>query len=209
MTIVDYLAQHYQNFSSELRTEIAIKGRLREVQQDQITINLGDTFTFIPLIVEGVLKVNRVDENGNEHFLYFLYPGQSCTVTLNCCLNGAPSEVIAIAEEDVKLIEIPINDARDWMEKFADWRNYLLETYQLRFHELLLTVDQLAFQKLDNRIMNYLKEKAKIHNDANIHLTHSQIAEDFHTSREVVSRVLKILEKKEQIELGRNKITLK
>jgi len=209
MTIVEYIDTHFQHFSPELRAEIALKGRLRKVEPDQITINVGDTFSFIPLIVEGVLKVNRMDHEGNEHFLYFLYPGQSCTVTLNCCLNGAPSEVVAIAEEEVRLIEIPIGAAKDWMERYADWRNFLLETYQLRFHELLATVDQLAFQKLDARIMKYLKEKSSIHEEKSIDITHSQIAEDFHTSREVVSRVLKILEKKGEIQLGRNKIILK
>ena len=209
MIITEYIDTYFYQFSGDLRTELARKGRLRSVDADQTIIQVGDRFSFIPLIVDGVLKVNRVDDEGNEHFLYFLYAGQTCTVTLNCCLSGGPSEVVAIAEEDVRLIEIPIDSAKEWMDSYPDWRNFMLETYQSRFHELLMTVDQLAFQKLDARIVKFLQEKSSIHQQKVIDITHSQIAENFHTSREVVSRVLKILEKKGEIELGRNKIRLK
>ncbi|HKL90420.1 MAG TPA: helix-turn-helix domain-containing protein, partial [Allomuricauda sp.] len=99
-----------------------------------------------------------------------------------------------------------VGKMEEWMGKYKGWRNYVFESYQNRLNELLLTVDSIAFKNLDQRLMDYLKKKVEVTKDNRINSTHQEIAYDLHTSRVVVSRLLKKLEKMKKLELHRNHI---
>lgn len=207
-TIIEYLVEVYPGFSEELKQQIILRGKLIHMKSGEELMSIGGDFRTIPLIVEGSVKVLREDADGHELFLYFLTPGQTCAMSVNCTLSNRLSEVNATAEEDSVLIGVPASEAGDWLTKFPDWRTFILNTYQSRFTEMLNTIDGLAFKQLDNRVMEYLEDKAKLTHSNEIHSSHQDIATDLNTSREVVSRVLKILEKQGKLSLGRNKINL-
>lgn len=208
MTIIDYLNHSFPEFSNELKQEIILFGRLKHFHEKDVIVGIGDQFSSIPLIMEGSLKVSREDDKGNELFLYYLMPGQTCALSLNCLILSKPSEVLAVAEEETTLLVIPSEKIGHWMSEHADWREFVLKTHQMRFHEMLSTIDGLAFTQLDKRVMDYLTEKSKIRNSDTIHLTHQEIANDLNSTREVISRILKILEKRGDIELKRNEVRL-
>ena len=102
---------------------------------------------------------------------------------------------------------IPIANMRLWFHTNDSWRNFILQSYQIRFDEMLETIDALAFMKMDERLYKYLTDHVKLTASTTLEITHQEIAEDLHTSRVVVSRLLKQLEKEHKIELGRNKIS--
>lgn len=181
---------------------------IKEVGAGEHLIDMGSYVKFIPLVVEGAIKVLREDEDGKEVFLYFLYPGQTCAMTMSCCSINKPSEITAVAEYDTVLIAIPVELMDGWFRKYRNWQNFVLNTYNTRFNELLGTVDGIAFQQLDDRLLKYLRDKSLLQGNGVIETTHQQIAYDLNSSREVISRLLKQLERKGEIELGRNKITL-
>lgn len=205
-TIVEHLTENFPSFSAELKQEILRSGRLMHLKAGETLMNVGEEFLSVPLITEGSIKVLREDEEGHELFLYFLTPGQTCALSLNCILMSRPSEVHASAEEDTTLIALDTRNMADWIAKYPDWRNLVINTYQLRFHEMLNTIDGIAFKQLDDRLLIYLKEKITAHHSNEISITHQQIADDLNSTREVISRLLKILEKQHKIKLSRGKI---
>ena len=129
-------------------------------------------------------------------------------MSLTCCMSKSASKIRAVADEDVKLIMIPIDKMYLWYHNNESWRNFILQSYQTRFDEMLETIDTLAFMKMDERLLKYLKDKVKLSSSPSLEITHQEIAEDMHTSRVVIYRLLKQLEKESKIKLGRNKISV-
>tara|TARA_B110000116_G_C16795831_1_gene566643 strand:- start:3583 stop:4080 length:498 start_codon:yes stop_codon:yes gene_type:complete len=163
----------------------------------------------MPLLVSGVIKILRKDTDGDELFLYFLEKGDTCAMTLTCCVAQTKSKIRAIAETDSKLIMIPIQKMEEWSEKYKSWRHFVFESYNNRLNEMLETIDSIAFLKMDERLIKYLVEKVRISKNNTIHKTHQEIAYELHTSRVVISRLLKKLETLGKIELNRSYILIK
>lgn len=197
-----------QNLEPELINELESKAKLVAVNAGHIILNYGEIVRTIPFLLSGSIKVSRLDEEGNEILLYYVYPGESCAITFTCCMQQYPSEIKAVAEEDVQLLAIPISVMDEWLVKYPTWKSYVMKTIHYRFQELLKTIDQIAFQNLDARLIKYLKEKSKIAGSSNINVSHEQIAGELATSRVVISRLLKKLENEKKILLYRNQIKL-
>ena len=193
-------------FEEELIEEINKVGTYREVKAGTKLIDIGDYVKSMPLLISGAIKIMRDDSEGDELLLYFLERGDTCAMTMACCMGHKKSEIRAVAEKDTYLIMIPVQKMEEWMAKFSTWRSFVLDSYQLRLNEMLETIDTIAFLKMDERLMKYLRDKAKIVQDDMLETTHQQIAYDLHTSRVVVSRLLKALEKEGKIKLHRNHI---
>lgn len=192
----------------ELLEDISRNGKLMEVSANTVLVEIGSYVKVIPLVIKGTIKVLREDDDGNELFLYFLNPGQGCAMTLNCCMANKPSAIRAIAEDDSELLAIPVDYMDKWMKQYQGWKNFVLQTYSDRFEELLHTIDSIAFMQMDERLVKYLKNKAAATKTRVFKITHQQIAYDLNSSREVISRLLKQLEKLGRIKLGRNHIEL-
>lgn len=199
------------NFPSLLDTElvnaIAENATYKEVKEGDLLMDIGSTIKNIPMVVSGSVKVTREDENGNELLLYYVRPGESCAMSLTCCMAFKRSEIRAVAQEPVEILSIPVEFMDGWM-MYRDWRSFVMNTYRLRFEELLDTVDSIAFHRMDERVMKFLSEKSDAMNTDEINISHQEIAVDLNSSREVMSRILKQLEKKGLVKLGRNKIFL-
>lgn len=193
-------------FEEELLEEIAKFGSLKLVKAGEKIIEIGDYVKTMPLLLEGAIKILRKDKDGDELLLYFLERGDTCAMTLSCCLGQTRSEIRAVAERDTKLIMIPIEKMEEWTSKYKSWRNFVFESYHSRLTEMLDTIDTIAFLNMDQRLMRYLQDKAKINGSEKLQVTHQEIAYDLHTSRVVISRLLKKLEMEGKISLQRNSI---
>ncbi|TDN87921.1 CRP/FNR family transcriptional regulator [Salegentibacter sp. 24] len=193
-------------FEDELLSEINQVGNLQFVGAGETIIEIGDYVKMMPLLLEGAIKIMREDKDGDELLLYFLERGDTCAMTLSCCLGQTKSEIRAVAERDTKIIMIPIEKMEEWTSKYKSWRNFVFESYHTRLSEMLDTIDTIAFMNMDQRLMKYLQDKAKVNQNETIAVTHQQIAYDLHTSRVVISRLLKKLELDGKIKLQRNSI---
>lgn len=196
-------------FEEELLNEIIREGNFRIVKKNRIILDIGDEISFMPLILDGSVKIMRVDPEQNELLLYYLEYGDTCAVTLNCCVKKSKSAIRATTEQDSKLVLIPTYKMEEWMQRYHSWRAYVLESYQMRVNELLDSVDSLAFMNMGERLEKYLRDKAMVNNSGEITITHREIASDLHTSRVVITRLLKKLEGDNIIENHRNKIIFK
>lgn len=192
----------------ELLKEIATLADYFEFEEGDLVMDYGKPIRSIPLIIEGALKISRLDDNGHEIFLYYIEKGDTCATSLTCCQLGKLSTIKAVAEENTKLIKLPIQKMDEWTFKYVDWKNFVISTYSSRFEELLLTLDQVAFHQMDERLLQYLDEKAKITGSNYLNIKHQDIAQDLNSSREVISRLLKKMEKNGDVVLSRNQIRL-
>jgi len=207
--MLDELQQHYGYlFEDALLQEINSVGTYKDVSEGFKLIEIGDYIKSMPLLVSGAIKILREDKDGDELLLYFIEQGDTCAMTLSCCLGNAKSEIRAIAETDTKLIMIPVTKMEEWLGKYKSWQKFVLQSYHNRMTELLEAIDTIAFLKMDERLFKYLKDKAMVNHNEVIVVTHQKIARDLHTSRVVISRLLKSLENAEKIELHRNSIKI-
>lgn len=193
-------------FEKELLDEIIEVGTYKKVKENDLLLDIGDTFHHIPLILTGAIKISRETRNGDEIVLYFLERGDTCTITFGSGIQSNKSKVRGIAEKDSELIFIPVEKLEEWMIKYPSWRSFVIDSYDLRLNEMLEAIDTLAFMKMDERVFKYLTDKVQIMRSTELHTTHQEIAVDLNTSRVVVSRLLKQLENEGRIKLFRNKI---
>lgn len=200
------LANYGQQLEKELIEEILEVGTFKEVPKGEELMQIGQYIKSMPLLLKGAVKIMREDEDGYELLLYYIEKGETCSMTLSCCLNHKKSKIKAVAEKNTELVMVPIQKMEEWMGKYRSWRNFVLDSYNARMDELLEVIDVIAFKKMDERLLDYLKNKLKFVEDKIIKSTHQEIAYDLHTSRVVVSRLLKALEREGSIILHRNSI---
>jgi CRP/FNR family transcriptional regulator, anaerobic regulatory protein len=195
-------------FEPALIEEINRFGELKPFKEGDIIMDYGKYIRMMPIVTKGTLKVLRMDEKGKEILLYYLSSNESCSMAYSCCLEAKKSEVKAIAEEDGELIAIPHTKLDEWLCKYPSWKNYIMRSFNERFLELLKSIESIAFHKLDERLIAYLREKQRLSGSSVIKASHYLIADELATSRVVVSRLLKQLENEGKILLYRNEIKL-
>lgn len=195
-------------FEEELLDKMVAHGKAMHFPKDELVIDIGVPINAMPLVLKGAIKVLREDEQGNELLLYYLEGGDTCTMSMSCCLERKKSQVRAITEDDSVIAFIHTDVVTKWISEFPKWRSYIFSSFQIRVDELLGAVDMLAFLKMDQRVFRYLEKLGEIQNSATVKTTHRQIAEDLNTSRVVVSRVLKDLENRSLLKINRNSIDL-
>jgi len=190
-----------------LLDEIGRYARVKTIAKDVVLISPGEEIVFVPIVQKGVLRIVRQDDDGKEIFLYHLYPGQTCAMAINCCQTRKKSMVKAIAEDDTEVLQIPVSLVEEWF-RYPEWKNFINSTYGTRFAELLEVIDLIAFSNMDRQVLHYLEERAKAANTRALYITHQQIADELHTHREAISRLLRTMEQKNIVKLGRNTIEL-
>jgi CRP/FNR family transcriptional regulator len=195
-------------FEPALLAELATNSMLMTIKGGDTMLNPGQTIRAVPLLLSGTFKVSRVNDEGQEILLYYVKEGESCAMTFTCCMMSHFSVIKGTAEEDSELLCVPMDVMEGWMVQYPTWKRFVMSTILNRFTEILKSIDDIAFKKLDDRLVNYLKEKSKTTGSSVINLTHQQIGDDLGTSRVVVSRLLKKLETDNKLLLYYNQIKL-
>lgn len=173
-----------------------------------VILDFGQPIRAIPFILSGIIKVSRTDEEGRELLLYYINTSESCAMTFTSHLEQHTSEIRATAEEDGELAAVPVELMDHWMQQYPTWKRFVMRTIKTRFNELLVTIDHVAFRRLDERLVKYLKDKSAATGSSLVNLSHEKIAADLASSRVVISRLLKVLEDNQQLILYRHQIKL-
>jgi CRP/FNR family transcriptional regulator len=193
---------------SELINEMVEKGQLLDLPANFQILDVGSIINVIPLVFEGAIKVVREDENGNEIFLYYIKSWESCDMTLSSGIRRGKSAVKAISQSETKVLAVPVEAIYRFMHKYPSWSDFMVETYALRFDEMLDVIDSVCFHRMDFRLLRYLLDKQNLSRSSFLNISHQEIAADLNTSREVISRMLKQIEKKGAINLSRGRIEI-
>lgn len=206
----DKIKERFQYiFEKELLDEMYEVGKIKSYPSGTQIMDIGQTLTHMPLIINGSVKVMKEDENSNELLLYYLEWGDTCAVTLNCCTKPGKSLIKAITELDSDILFIPVEKMEEWMVKYRSWRSFVLDSYNSRLNEMLDAIDNLAFHNMETRLLKYLRDKVMVNKNARLHITHFEIASDINSSRVVISRLMKRLENEGLIIQHRNYVEVK
>jgi CRP/FNR family transcriptional regulator, anaerobic regulatory protein len=198
----------------EFQASAAIRAKLMEFGIPK-TFNEGDiildenaSIKAIPIVIQGTIRVMRTEEDGREILLYYIKAGESCIMSFLGGIHHDTSKVKAIAEEETEILFIPIEKVNLLIKDFPEWLDYIFRLYHKRFEELLEVVNAVAFKKMDQRLLDFLKKKSTLTKSNTLTMTHEQLANELGTARVVVSRLLKQMEENNSVILGRNKIIL-
>lgn len=207
--MTNHIPDIFKQLSDSEKFQQFIRNNQPEEIPEQIELlNFGSPIQVVPFVLDGSIKVLRDDKEGHELYLYHIQPGESCAMTLTSTLSRERSQVKAVTLEKTKLLAVPTEVIHDWYRSDPVFRNFVLLTFQQRFDELLKTLDQVAFQQIDQRLTQFLTDRSKVLERKILHITHQELADELNSSREVISRLLKQMGKKGLVELGRNRIKI-
>ena len=195
-------------FRSLLNKGVHAFSKVKIFPSGTVILNEDQSIRVIPIVLKGSLRVMRTDESGLEILLYYIHPGESCIMSFLGGIHHETSKVSAVTEEDTEVLMIPVEKAGEWIKEFPEWTDFIFRLYHKRFEELLSVVNDIAFHKLDARILHLLKQKSELFHSKDIKITHQQLADELGSTREVVSRLVKQMENTGLVKLSRNKISL-
>lgn len=194
------LRQKFPYFSADLTEKVLQHGSYAELNGGAEILRKGQYVKVIPLVLEGLIRVYSRFED-RELLLYYIEPAESCIMSFAASLQSAPSEVYADVAERSRTVLLPASEVREWVHQFPHLNELFFNQYNRRYLDLLQTVEQLLFNRMDERLIDYLKDRSRMHPEREyLKLRHRQIADELGTSREVVSRVIKKLERQGLIE---------
>lgn len=203
------LRKSYPLFEDQLVDEIEEQGEFRTFPANEILMRKGQYIRSTMLVLNGLIKIYREDDDGNEFLMYYLKPGEACALSLVCAARHEASPIMAKTVVETEVMMVPVDTMSEWMGKFKSWYQFVIETYRARFDELLVTLDNVAFRSMDERLEFYLKRAKDAQQTTLLNISHQEIAQELNTSREVISRLLKKMEQKGLVGLQRNAIELK
>lgn len=193
----------FPKLEEELYNELMLHGEVKEVPAGATMLRIGQIIRSTMLVLDGVVKLYQEDDEGNEFFIYHIQPGQACAVSMVCTYTQEKSQVMAKALTDVTVLTIPLEYMDEWLSKYKSWHYFVIKTYRSRYDELLRTVNEIAFKNMDERLEFYLRSQVR-QLGKQVKLTHQDIATDLNSSREVISRLMKKMEKNGWIKIYRN-----
>lgn len=202
----DYFIDNFPELNNvEIIETLESSGVFMKFDDEKIILQTGNEVKMIPMVLKGNIKVLQEDESGKEILLYYIKPGESCIMSILASKKNQRSSVRAITSDDSEILLFQANLVNIWSDKIKNWNEFVFNLYQKRFQELVHVINELAFSKVDKRILELLEIKSNINNNE-IFMTHQQIANELGTAREVVSRLLKKLENDGKVKLMRGKI---
>lgn len=193
------LRNAFPSFENELLERLEDKAEIITLDVGEVLMKTGQYFKSILLIVDGLMKVYREDEEGHEYFMYYLQHGQACALSMISAGKQEKSQVMGKVVEPTTLIAIPLEYMDQWMHNYKSWYNFVLETYRKRFEELLVTLDYTAFRNGDEKLIFYLKREKEIRQTNILTVNNTEIAQELNSSREVISRLMKKLSERGMI----------
>lgn len=198
----------YPLFEAPLQQEIETVGEHKIIPANETLMRRGQYIRSTMLILNGLVKVYREDEEGNEFLMYYLKPGEACALSMVCAVKHEASPIHAKTVTETEIVMVPVETMSEWMSKYKSWYQFVIETYRSRFDELLMTLDNVAFRSMDERLEFYLKRAQEATASSTIEISHQQIADELNSSREVISRLLKKMEQRGKLRLNRNSIEI-
>lgn len=204
--IQDLLHRFFPSFEKELIAELAAIAGIKSFEEGEVLMRMGQYIKSTVLIVEGEVKVYREGEDGQEFFMYEISAGGACALSIICAARSLKSELKGVVSKPVRAILIPTDKLDSLTQKYRSWYHFVLDTYRKRFEELISVVENIAFRNMDERLEFYLNNLSKKNNSSIIDITHQEIAHDLNSSREVISRLLKKMERMGLIKMERNHI---
>ena len=197
----------FRYLGKDLITELLSVSVVKILPANTELVREGQYVKYIPIVLNGLVKVFTQFED-KELLLYYIKPEQSCIMSFSSCINNDKSKIFAITEEKSSVLLIPSDKITKWVIEFPTINMLFYQQYDLRYSELVYTIHQMLYYKLDKRLLDYLSEKIKVTGKNPIKIAHKEIANDLGTAREVVSRLVKKMERQNLLKQHHDSIEL-
>lgn len=191
----------------QLQKEILDNGNLITAGKGDVIIKEGQYLNFLPIVVNGLIRVYQ-EKDDREILLYYVGPGQTCMMSLSSAYFDYNSTANGMAVEPSEVLVLPAPMIADWQLRYPSWNKFIIQTFKTRYDELLSTFTNVAFKPVQLRLKEYLDQRAKDIGLREIAISHQGLANELGTTRVVVSRILKQLEKEKKVKLHRGSIEL-
>lgn len=203
MADISNLRELFPGLEEELYDELLQHANIKNVPAGTTILQAGQPIRSMMMVLDGIVKLYQQDEDNDEYFIYHIEPGQACAVSMVCSYKQEKSQVTAKSVTDVVLLTVSLDLMDKWLQRYKSWHYFVIRTYRSRYEELLRTISEIAFRNMDERLEFYLKRQVKQFGK-HVKLTHQDIANDLNSSREVISRLMKKMEKNGWIKIHRN-----
>lgn len=180
----------FPSFENALLETLENKAEVKIFESGEKIVKTGQYFKSILLIVEGLIKVYREDEEGNEYFMYYLEPGQACSLSMIPTGRREKSGVMGKVVNNTTVIAVPPEYMDHWILEYKTWYKFVLESHRDGFEKLLASFDQIAFRSMDSKLLHYLRREQEIHKSNTLLINRTEIARELNSSREVISRLM-------------------
>ncbi|MBL7765861.1 MAG: Crp/Fnr family transcriptional regulator [Chitinophagaceae bacterium] len=201
------IEKKFKYLGKDLLAELLEVSVIKTFPANTELVREGQYVKYIPIVLQGLVKVFTQFEE-KELLLYYIKPEQSCIMSFSSCINNDKSKIFAITEEESTVLLIPSEKITKWVIHFPTINMLFYQQYDLRYSELVDTIHQMLYYKLDKRLLDYLSEKVKVKGKNPVKISHKEIANDLGTAREVVSRIVKKLEKQNVLKQYHDSIEL-
>lgn len=195
------LIKHFPTLERELLAEILEVADVKTIRPGETIIKTGQNIRAAILVMEGLVKIYREDEEGGEYFMYYLDEGKACAISLVCALGTGTSGIMAKAVTLATILVVPAHYVDQWIGKYKSWAQFAVNSYRERFEELLQIIDHVAFRNMDERLVFYLKRHCEKQDTHIISTSFTEIAQELNSSREVISRLMKKLSERGIVKL--------
>ncbi len=196
MVAEELIQQQFPDFERPLQAQVAQVGEIKEFAAGEVLMKTGQQIRSTMIVINGLIKVFRKDEEGNEFFMYYLQPGQACALSMVCAIKQEKSQIMARTVTDTEVISIPLNYMDQWMASYKTWYYFVVSSYRERFEDMLQTIDHIAFRNMDERLVFYLQQYKNTTGSSILTTSFTEIAQELNSSREVISRLMKKLTEK-------------
>lgn len=159
-------------------------------------------------LLEGTVRVFKYSPNGREITLYRVTPGELCVLSLQCLMGDAGFPAIAVTESDLVGLSLSKQEFDKAIDDSREFRRYLLQFLSRRLGDVIQLVSDVTFHSLELRLSCLLGQLFKRSEGEPLQITHSSLAYELGTTREMISRILKEFEQKHYIKLSRAEIHL-
>ena len=201
------LELHFPYFNKELLELFSRKCEIVSLSSHQEILRKGQYVKVIPIVLKGLLRVYVTHED-KELLLYHIKASESCVMSYAAGIKNSTSEIFAQTLEETEILLLPAGDLKKWLISYPELNLLFNAQYELRYADLLHTLENMVFHKMDERVLYLLKDKAALLSSTDIKISHQSLADDLATSREVISRVLKKLEHEGKLILSHQSIKL-
>jgi CRP/FNR family transcriptional regulator len=202
------LSLHFPSLEKGLIDELLKVADVKTVQEGDLLIRTGQNIRSALLVLDGLVKIYREDDQGNEFFMYYIASGKACAISLVCGLGKETSGLMAKAVTSATILSIPLHYVDEWMGKYKSWAQFAVSSYRERFDELLQTIDHIAFRNMDERLVFYLRRYQEMENITTLNVSFTEIAQELNSSREVISRLMKKLAERGIVKLNGSNVEL-
>lgn len=208
MIPIHVIQKHFPFFEKELQEKIAAVGEVKEFEPGDILMKTGQNIRSTMLVISGLIKIFREDEDGNEFFMYYLQPGQACALSMVCAIKQETSQIMAKTSATTEVISIPLTYMDEWMAGYKSWYHFVVSSYRDRFEDMLQTIDHIAFRNMDERLVFYLQQHQNTVKSNILTVSFTEIAQELNSSREVISRLMKKLAEKGMIKQHKSHVEI-